>query len=212
MPRLAARLSLSTTAPSSRLLLAALLLGACAAPQPAAPVAPVAVDVGIATALQHTVFMPDPGCTAVDVGNGFVVTAKHCTTEMQVGDVTAIGMFAHASVTEDFAIFYDVARTTHLVPAMRSCVFGEHLYTVGYPVQKDDDTQQLTATDGLCAGPLNGDGEARITAPIYYGNSGGGVWGEDGALLGLSVNGYLNMPAMNYMVPSVDLGPWVLPL
>ncbi len=180
------------------------VLAACAGQPAYTPDAPAIADVGISTALGHTVLMAE-GCTAVELGGGTVVTAKHCVDDIELGDVTSVGVLKFRSETWDFGLLFDEVNVEHVGPALRNCRFGEHLYTVGYPSQLATDTQELTVTDGLCAGPLDKEGNQRITAPIYYGNSGGGVWASDGSLLGISVNGYLDLPAMNYMVPAEEI-------
>jgi S1-C subfamily serine protease len=184
--------------------LVAALLGTGVAHAPA----PVAVA-PVARALRHTVFAEDLGCTAVDVGQGQVLTAKHCVDDLPWGSYTDEGRIVYVSADRDFAILFDPSRTDSPPACMRAPRLGEHLYAVGYPVQLVSDTQELTVTDGVFAGPRDSDGQYRITAPIYYGNSGGGVWGNDGCLLGLSVSGILQMPGMNYIVASQDIVPWL---
>jgi hypothetical protein len=166
-------------------------------------------DVGVATALEHTLFADDLGCTAVNLGRGFVATAEHCVDDLELGAHTKLGMVLYTSATRDFAILFDSGRLVDPEVCIRAPVLGEHLYAVGYPVQLGNKKQELTVTDGLFAGPQDDDGSYRITAPIYYGNSGGGAWAEDGCLLGLTVSGFLTMPAMNYIVVATDIEPWI---
>jgi hypothetical protein len=166
-------------------------------------------DVGVATAMQHTVFAADLGCTAVDVGSGFVATALHCVDELGLGGLTDEGMVIYTSPDRDFAVMFDAARMQQPDVCIRAAVPGEHLYAVGYPMQLPTKAQELTITDGLFAGPRHPDGSYRITAPIYFGNSGGGAWANDGCLLGLTVSGYLEMPGMNYIVVATDIEPWI---
>jgi S1-C subfamily serine protease len=100
-------------------------------------------------------------------------------------------------------ISYPAPRTlgdTDLI-AIRQSRVGEHIYVVGFPVQLSTGKQALTVTDGVVAGPINGDGEVRITAPVYFGNSGGGVWGDDGALIGIAVNIYAYSGTGSYPMP-----------
>lgn len=194
-----------------KLLLAIFLAGCGAAPSVSVTVAPPEnrENVGVSVGLKHTLHMLE-GCTAVDAGYGFILTAKHCVDELSVGSITSVGTLVFVSANRDFAILFDVKSANHQKPKMRACNIGEHLYAIGWPVQMVNDKMALTVTDGLCAGPVDeSDGELRITAPIYFGNSGGGVWGDDGALLGLSVKGILGMPAMNYMVSVSDIEPFL---
>lgn len=180
-----------------------LALGLAACHAPAARQASYADPVIIP--LVHTVFMKDPGCTAVSIGKGLVLTARHCVEKLEVGAKTVIGVLVFKSTTRDYAIIRDPKRYHSPRPVIRAPRLGEHIYTVGYPLQLSSEKQELTITDGVVAGPKDKVGSIRITAPIYYGNSGGGVWGDDGALVGLSVSGYLTYPGMNFMVSAEDI-------
>jgi S1-C subfamily serine protease len=165
-------------------------------------------DVGVETALRHTLLMTE-GCTAVDVGRGLVLTAAHCVDELSRGDETSVGMVLFQSPDLDFAVLFDTGRLHRPKACLRAPVLGEHLYTVGYPGQVVTGKQELTVTDGVFAGPGDGEGHYRITAPIWFGNSGGGAWGEDGCLLGLTVSGVVRLPAMNFIVSAADMMDWV---
>lgn len=176
---------------------------------PQAPASPS--NVAVVTALKYTQFFAEAGCTAVDIGMGRVVTAKHCvededpTRNWELGDKTSIGVVVFKSDDRDFAVLVNQDWVKHPAPMMRAPRMGEHVYTVGYPVQVVTDKQELTVTDGVAAGPLDDEGHLRITAPIYYGNSGGGCWAEDGSLVGITVSGVLQLPGMNYMVSAEDV-------
>lgn len=190
-------------------LVAALLVAACTKVVVVSP--GEVADVGVATALKHTIHAGDLGCTAVDVGRGMVVTAKHCVDELDAGTDTDEGYLVYKSVARDFAVLFDTGRLDAVRACMRAPKFGEHLYAVGYPAQLAAPAEMaLTVTDGVFAGPTDeSDGSVRITAPIWFGNSGGGVWADDGCLLGISVSGFLQVPGMNYMVASPDIVPWL---
>jgi S1-C subfamily serine protease len=184
----------------------ALLLAACGAAAPGPDVVIVteksSADVGVVTALKHTRLADDLGCTVVDLGRGIVATAKHCVDELEAGEETSAGVVVYQDPLRDFAFLYDLSRANGERPTLRAPRLGEHVYTVGYPVQVVTEIQELTVTDGVFAGPSDGEGHLRITAPIYFGNSGGGCWGEDGALVGITVSGVVKMPGMNYIVPA----------
>ena len=173
--------------------------------------APADQDVAVETGLRHTHFAQELGCTAVDVGTGILITAKHCVDgeEQGLGSQSSAGMVIYISPVLDFALLFDSARMNHPVPAMRAPKLGEHVYAIGFPVQLSTKEQKLTVTDGIMAGPDDGEGHLRFTAPIYFGNSGGGVWAEDGALIGISVSGFLSLPGMNYLVSVADVEPWI---
>lgn len=178
----------------------AFLLSGC---HPALPEAPRPVEGMIA----HTMLMKDPGCTGVRVGGGLVVTAAHCLNDRVLGDLYTDLKVGYISPHHDFAV---LSGDTPVSPVwLVDARIGERLYVVGYPGSIDDDTQPLTVTDGVYTGVTSGNME-RITAFAYYGNSGGGVWSETGALLGIVVEirpagdgnyGPVPMPAHSYMVP-----------
>ena len=184
---------------------ALLLLGSC---RPVVVQMPVQEDAGVAAGLQHTMLMTE-GCTAVDIGRGLVLTAAHCVDQHSPGNDTSVGMLVYQSRSRDFAVLFDTARLANPSVKLRAPNKYERVYAVGYPVQLGSRLQELTVTDGLIAGPVDDEGCYRFTAPIYYGNSGGGVWATDGALVGLSVSGYLELPAMNYLVSAADIAPWL---
>jgi hypothetical protein len=168
-------------------------------------------------AIDRTVHLRDSGCSGILVGGNRLVTAKHCLPDDAKPDQAYEGgVVSHISPSYDFAVirFPDIRPRVEL----RTGAIGEHLYVVGYPMQLGNGDQALTVTDGVVAGPTNADGEARITAPIYFGNSGGGVWSDDGALLGISVSIFaldvedarpMPYPAQGYMVPAGLIAPWL---
>ncbi len=114
-------------------------------------------------------------------------------------------MLVYKSPKFDFAVLVNQDWVKHPGVELRPPRLGEHVYTMGYPNQLATDTQELTVTDGVAAGPIDEEGHLRITAPIYFGNSGGGCWGEDGALLGITVSGFVELPGMNFMVSAEDI-------
>lgn len=165
----------------------------------------------VAEMVARSVFLEESGCSAVQVTPLVVATAKHCLPDdAKVGDEYEGGTLTHVSAAHDFALFARPVTAPHWA-VMRPAQLGEHVYVVGWPQQVRDGDQQLTVTDGLVAGPVSAGGEARITAPAYYGNSGGGVWADDGSLVGILVSGEIArvdgyrwpVPylASSYMVP-----------
>jgi S1-C subfamily serine protease len=193
-----------------RAAIAALVLSACGlGSNPVVETAPQ--DVGVTTALVYTVFFKEAGCTAVQIGGGRVVTAKHCVEDedpekdWDVGEKTSIGQLVYISPDRDFALLINQDWVKQPAPLMRAPYLGEHVYAVGYPTQLATDTQELTVTDGVISGPSDDEGNLRFTAPIYYGNSGGGVWANDGAFIGVSVCGFLSFPGMNFLVAAEDI-------
>jgi S1-C subfamily serine protease len=161
-------------------------------------------NLAVSTALRHTLLMTE-GCTAVDIGRGRVLTAKHCVDSPELADEYSVGAVVYRSPERDFAVLYDAERFRHSRARLRVPVLGEHVYAVGFPSQLDKSGQKLTVTDGIIAGPCDAEGSLRFTAPIYYGNSGGGVWADDGSLIGISVSGFLTMPGQSYLVSMADI-------
>lgn len=197
-------------------LIAALAVVACTVPVQVVQ-APGMESTVVEYAIDHTVFLASSGCSAVAVGGDRLVTAKHCLPdEAAAGDSFAGGNLVYISPSYDFAVAAvpDLYRRIDLRPGRR----GEHIYVVGFPVQLGSREQVLTVTDGLVAGPVDSEGQARITAPVYFGNSGGGVWADDGSLVGIAVAIYaadvgLRNPipyvAQSYMVPAELVRPWL---
>lgn len=192
------------------------LLSSCASQPYVADPGPTGVE-AVSYAIRHSLLLDPPGCTGVEVADGIVVTAKHCLDDDAVvgnpfGDPAQAGTIKYISSKHDFAVieYPRVFDLVHTYIKMRPYVIGEHVYIVGYPMQLRSRKQELTVTDGLMAGPTDSDGDARTTAEAYFGNSGGGVWGDDGALLGIlvSINAAPGLPgapmpypAQTYMVP-----------
>lgn len=195
----------------------ALALLACAAPAPEAPkpLNPVT------QALAHTEFLTKMGCTGVRVAAGVLVTAKHCVPDdAKDGDPVegTDGTLKWVSPTEDFVVIVEPVKGPEEFIPLRKADLGEHIYVVGYPIQLGSREQELTVTDGIVAGPVN-DQRMRITAPAYFGNSGGGVWADDGSLVGIAVAIMvvrlpgvpwpLPYPGQSFMVPIEHVRPWL---
>ncbi len=184
------------------LALGALLLSSCVVP---VVVDPTEVrDVGVATALRHTLHM-DEGCTAVNVGRGFVLTAKHCVDQFTFLDATSVGVVMFQAPDRDYAVLFDSDRQYDRRACVRSPVLGEHVYAVGYPTQRATRKAALTVTDGIISTTeTDNDGQIRTSAPLFFGNSGGGLWANDGCLVGITVAAFMDT-AENYIVPAWDL-------
>lgn len=167
----------------------------------------------VATALRHTLLMVE-GCTAVDIGRGWVLTAKHCVDEQTFLDKTSVGVIMFQAPDRDFAVLFDNKRTDNSRVCVRAPLLGEHVYAVGYPAQRATGEQLLTVTDGIISTiepRTTGDrqGEIRTSAPLFFGNSGGGLWADQGCLVGLTVAAFMDT-AENYIVPAWDLPKAVL--
>lgn len=201
-----------------RLVVLAVLLAACAAPRAAfAPTLTPDSPGPVVGAVKRTVYLRKSGCTGVLMGNGRMVTAKHCAPDdATVGAAYEGGKLHYISPTYDFVVvdFPNRGRAVKLHKAP----MGEHVWVVGYPVQLGSGEQELTVTDGVVAGPVDSEGQARITAPVYFGNSGGGVWSDRGELVGIAVAIYaahldLGRPvpyvAQSFMVPVELIRPYL---
>lgn len=169
--------------------------------------APKAEDGGLGVALAHTILLKDPGCTGIRVGGGLVVTAAHCVDEMELGADYSGFKLGYVSPDYDFAV---MSGDKEIDPvALVDAAIGQHVYVVGYPVSIDDGEQQLTVTDGVFTGAVDGYMQ-RLTSGCYYGNSGGGAWSASG-LIGVVVEirpvadtqyGPLPFPFHCYTVPA----------
>lgn len=161
-------------------------------------------DVGVVTAIASTVKMTKPsGCTAVKIGGKLLVTAKHCVDEINPGTATDVGALLFRGGT-DWAALGSLEGPPHVHICIRNPQLGERAYSVGYPGQRASTSRILVVTEGVVSTIIpDSDGEIRTSAPIYFGNSGGGLWGTDGCLLGLTVSGVIDT-AENYIVPSWD--------
>lgn len=169
----------------------------------------------VAYAISRTLFLEDSGCTGVDLGAGLAATAKHCVADVELGQAYEGGVLVHLDEKADFALYVRLDLSESFKVKMRDPQVGEHLYLVGYPMQFGGG-QALTVTDGIYTGVVDGDDQMRITAASYFGNSGGGVWGDDGALLGILSSGYFfgtsgqfkgHHEAQTFIVPSSRIVP-----
>ncbi len=199
------------------LLLALLLVSACCTTRPV-PEAPKA-DVALAYMIQHTyqvdVDCPgdkdDGGGSAVDIGDGFAITAKHVVDPFYLGCNITLNRDDGFSITEyevevhpntDMALVRTPQFVGPVVP-FATPDLGLDVIAVGYPSNAyGDGYQELGVTKGNVAGRPDREGDVRFSAPIWHGNSGGGVWTTDGRLVGLSVSMILNRPNWFYLVPA----------
>jgi S1-C subfamily serine protease len=138
------------------------------------------------------------GGSGVIVDSTHVITAKHVVEGLQADDcdlaVNNKWYKAHVTAyklsgTVDAAVLELSMPLADVTPVeWRTAEPGERVIVTGYPMQLTRGyKQQLTVTDGLLAIQDWTDELDRITAQVYFGNSGGPVWDEDGKLIGIAV-------------------------
>ncbi len=189
----------------------AALAGLCLAGCNALSAAPAVVESpAIAAMVAHSVQLHGNGgtCSGIRVGGQLVVTAKHCLDEQAIGDTYSDLTIGYISPDHDFGVLTGDKEISPV--AFVDASIGEHVFVVGWPLQLDTGETALTVTDGVYTGTGYEDMQ-RITAQVYYGNSGGGVWTEAGDLVGVAVEirpieieGYppLPFPGYSFMVPA----------
>ena len=163
------------------------LLAACvgstqAPPSNLATVNPVKLAIAASVKLSN--------CSSVRVEADLIVTAHHCLPEKaKVGDAYEGGTLVALNADFDFALFR-TAPSLNFAQLNTTAELGDRVFVVGWPSQLTGGTA-LTVTDGVIAGlELTKNGHVRITAPVYFGNSGGGVWSDRGDLVGIAVSMY----------------------
>ena len=174
-----------------------------------APPAATPASVGFALVpglVARTLYLADLGCTGVDLGSGMVATAKHCVAGLELGAEAGGGTLLRVFEGVDLALLARPDLVQLGAVCVRDPVLGEPVYSVGYPKLLGSGVQELTVTDGIVSSVTpDVTGEVRTTAPVYFGNSGGGVWSAtDGCLVGIAVSITRN-PAESYMVALAGL-------
>ena len=153
-----------------------------------------------------------------------VATAAHvaeegCALSVRRGE----GEFMPAAITarngdRDLAVLWVEGNYQVGSPLETYPYLGQAVITAGYPMQLlHPGSEELSITTGVIA-TKNLAGEKgtyfRITAPIYFGNSGGGVWTREGTLIGISTSmAALHLPGIYplpypgyfYLKPSAEL-------
>lgn len=138
-------------------------------------------DIRAATVSLHTKGSADSFCSGVMVAPGYMLTAAHCA---EVADILVGADRIPAGVLKmdkdnDLALMH-VERDCPCVPvAAAAPEIDEEVFVVGFPQNDPVAVQVLTEgrVQGEAGSVLSPRGRAmRITAPIWYGNSGGGVY------------------------------------
>lgn len=153
----------------------------------------------------------DTGGSAVRAGHHVVLTARHITDGREECAYTGIDstgaehplLFVRQSDDFDAAVLAEAADldSADLVDPQ----VGEHVWVVGYPQNPVTLEQVLKVTDGVVSAANDDDGQVGVTAAVYFGNSGGGVWNDQGQLVGLAVAFIRGLDGWGYMVPMPDI-------
>lgn len=204
------------------LVLALLLVAACASKQ-VAPVATPVAKPGVLTVAKAYTYRVQidcgkgepmrPGGTAVDIGHGALVTAKHvvegdeeCVFVLDQGDnILKYSTWTKKDPDHDIALLYspDLEAAYSAGADLCDSQLGDEIMAVGYPRGPNDMIQRLSVTTGVVASEGWDGGDVRITAPIYFGNSGGGAWNRAGACLtGVTVSGFMQLDGWYFIVPA----------
>lgn len=173
-----------------------MVAGCCHAVQVEAPVQVDPVAVAEERTVKVEIDCPgedrDTGGTGVRYRGNLVVTAAHVVDDAEGCEIAledAQGRESAFYVTRDdlrdLGLLMAFSSPRSALPLARPKL-GMGVWSVGYPVQLKEDGRPLTVTRGVLA-VLNVGGMHRVTAPVFYGNSGGGIWDERGALVGIAV-------------------------
>lgn len=152
------------------------------------------------------------GGSAVRLGHHAVLTAGHVTKDHEKCKFTGQDFAGHdlpltyvlrGTGDVDAAVLAEEADLPVL--SMVEPLPGEHVWAVGYPAQPQTGVQYLAVTDGVVVGTDPKDGTVQITNAIYFGNSGGGAWNDEGQLLGITVSSYTYLNGFTYIEPTSRL-------
>lgn len=118
------------------------------------------------------------GGTAISLGHGLLVTAAHCVEQGTTPEIEVNGEWVPAGVSrvrnQDVA-YLTIGNTSLPAVETRKPEYGENAYAFGLRTQKAM-CGKISDNEALALDP----GEAGVD----QGDSGGGVFGEDGKLLG----------------------------
>lgn len=157
------------------------------------------------------------GGSAVYLGNRTALTAAHVVEGVEGCDMwltTHAGeRYPGAALAIDHDI--DVALLVTLddrgfwPTSLRDGKLGEPVYNAGFPTHPGvrGETRRLNITSGILAADYGR--RARVTAPCFFGNSGGGSWSADGELLGLTVSGHMTLDGYCWITPAGKITPWL---
>lgn len=135
--------------------------------------------------------------------NGYTVvaTAKHVIEGCDGMEIEGRASIS-TIISEDHDIGYIVVKGYLGTPArLRTEALGERVYAVGYPYDQYAERGVLALSEGVVVSTFGS--MLRTTAVISPGSSGGGLFGEDGRLIGITVMGYRTAFGVHfYCVPA----------
>lgn len=210
-------------------LLALVLLSlGCARTQPL-PVNPVSESFAVTVALMSPGDSERPAhpmCAGVWIGDEWILTAKHCTTDDDDEPVKGISYItdpgtrteyqatvAYRDEKYDLALLMALTRPVHqwASVAKQHAPVGAAVHIVGHPAGL-----YWTYMTGQVAGyhftmaPLADTGPVlQVQAPIYFGNSGGGAFDDDGQLVGICSFG-TRLPGEGFFVSVETINAFTL--
>lgn len=203
----------------------ALLVGTCAACGTAPPPAPKAISPSarVRQLENRTVALVRPGaqgpyCSGVWVSGELLLTANHCVADLDVGDTVTydtrsdvredgLVIFVRAAALvardedHDLALVRDVGAPAHGFAQISEPYTGQIAFSMGHPLglwwsysQGEVSAIRLKSFGGEEMWWV------QATAPISPGNSGGGLFDEDGNLIGVCAATMRNGQNINLFV------------
>lgn len=203
----------------SPLALPLLLLAAAGQASPAAePAGDAATVFASASRSVLVVLALDRAGTVTSQGSGVVVAPGLVVTNRHVVDGAASVRLLQAGKSRSAQVIelhgsHDLAtlRTSMKVPAVTSrpaakLAVGERVFAIGAP-----QGLELSISEGIVSQlrPEAGAFRIQTTAPISRGSSGGGLFDERGALVGITSHSALNGQNLNFALPTEWFAPMV---
>lgn len=137
-----------------------------------------------------------------------IVTAYHVakplsTCRLETNDYAGIKIVI-ADKKKDLAILISSTHTT-IKTVLVDPVIGEHIYAIGYPNPIIQKGAIVAVTDGLVVSYYDEQELHRTSAPVYFGNSGGGVWNNKGQLVGIVLATIPQLDGYSFFISSSEV-------